>query len=96
MISFLVALVFAPVLSGFTWMYMSPLPRLDGLTPVKVIIRIVLFVATLGGIFAQLNFLAHNEPLSARNFYGTALLGIEAVPILSILIYRYNRDPPRS
>jgi hypothetical protein len=76
-------------------MYTSPLPRLDGYTPVKVIIRIVLFVAVFGGFFAQFNFLAHNEPLNARRSYGMALLVIEAIPMLFIMFYRYYQNPSR-
>jgi RsiW-degrading membrane proteinase PrsW (M82 family) len=91
--SFLIVLVFAPVLLGLLWMYMSPLRRLDGYTPVKVIIRIALFVAVFGGFLAQLNFLAHHEPLNTRRLYGIALLVIEAIPMLFIVFYRYYQDP---
>jgi hypothetical protein len=93
MVSFLIVLLFAPVLLGLLWMYTSPLPRLDGYTPMKVTIRIALFVAVFVGFLAQLNFLAHNEPLNARRFYGMALLIIEAIPMLFIMFYRYYQDP---
>jgi hypothetical protein len=93
MVSFLIVLVFAPVILGLLWMYTLPLSRLDGYTPLKVAFRIVLFVAVFGGIIAQLNFLAHNQPLNVRRFYGMALLVIEAIPILFILI---SRDPSKN
>jgi hypothetical protein len=85
MVSFMVVLLFAPVLAWFTWMYTSPLPRY---TPVKVMIRLLWAVAILGGIIAQLAFLAHNNPLNARRFYGMALLVIEGIPLLFLLLYR--------
>lgn len=92
MVGFLTVLVFAPVLLGLLWIYTSPLPRLDGYTPVKVIIRIVLFAAIFGGFLTQLNFLAHNEPLNARRFYGMALLIVEVIPMLFIMFYRYYQN----
>lgn len=96
--SFLVMLLFAPVLLGVTWVYMSPLPRLDVYTPWKVIIGRVLsktafFVLVLGGLFAQLNFLAHNVPSNTRRFWVMALLIMEAVPMLWIVFYRYYQNP---
>lgn len=92
MVNFLMMLVFAPLVLGLTWIYISPMPRLDGNTPVKVIIRIVLFVAIFGGFLAQLGFLAHHEPPNARRFYVMTLLVIEAIPGSFILI---SRDPGR-
>lgn len=91
--SFFTVLLFAPVLLELLWMYMSPLRRLDGYIPAKVMIRIVLFAAIFGGFLAQLNFLAHHEPLNARRIYGMALLVIEAIPMLFIIFYRYYKDP---
>ncbi len=88
MVSFLAALVFAPVLAGCTWIYVSPLRRLDGHTSVKGIIRIVLFVAIFGGMLTQLKFLVDNEPSNTSGPYIVALLAIDAIPILSILFYR--------
>jgi hypothetical protein len=93
MVSFLIVLAFAPVLFGLTWMFTSPLARLDGYTPVKVIIRIVLAATMLGVVAAQFNFLGHNIPLSARRPYGTALLAIECIPMMVIMFYR---DPSRN
>jgi hypothetical protein len=74
-------------------MYTSPLPRLDGHTPAKVIIRIALFAAVFGGLLAQFNFLGHREPLNARRLYGMALLITEAIPMLFIIFYRYYKNP---
>jgi hypothetical protein len=93
MIDFLKMLPFAPVIVGLTWLYMSPLRRLDGNTLAKVIIRIALSTAILGGFFAQLNFLAHREPANLRRPYLMALLIIEAIPMLTIMFYRTNKDP---
>jgi len=93
MVSFMVALLFAPVLVGLTWMYTSPLPRLNEYTPVKVIIRLVLSVALIGGLLAQVNFLAQHEPSNARRFYLLVLLVTECIPMLLIMFYR---DPSRN
>ena len=93
MVSFLAVLVFAPVVLGLTWMYMSPLPRLHGYTLVKVIIRIVLVMAIFGGFLAQLNFLARNEPSNTRRFYVMAFVVIESVSILLVGFYRYYQNP---
>jgi peptidoglycan biosynthesis protein MviN/MurJ (putative lipid II flippase) len=90
MIGFLVALLFTPALVGMTWMLTSP--RLDGYAPWKVIIKILLAVAILGGMLAQLNFLAHNVPSNTRQFYLLTLLVIDAIPMLFIMI---SRDPSR-
>ncbi len=80
MVSFLMMLALAPVEWGFTWMYASPLRRMDGYFWGKLIVRVVLAVAILGGLGAQLNFVANREPsLHARQFYLLALLIIEAV-----------------
>jgi hypothetical protein len=92
MLSFLVALAFAPVLLGLVWIYTSPLRRLDGYSAVKVIIRIVLFVAIIGVGVVQLAFLAHSVPLSARHLYAIPLLAIEGIPLTILVIYR---DPRR-
>ena len=92
MLSFLIALAFTPVLLGLLWMYTSPLRRLDGYTALKVIIRIVLFVAVMGAWFAQLGFLAHRVPSNTRRFYVITLLVIEAVPMFYIV---FSRDPNR-
>lgn len=94
MVSFLMMLALAPVEWGFTWMYASPLRRMDGYFWGKLIVRVVLAVAILGGLGAQLNFVANREPsLHARQFYLLALLIIEAVPGLAILFYRYYQNP---
>ena len=88
MVSLLVALAFAPLLLASTWMYMSPLSRLDGHPAAKVIVKIVLAAVVLGGGIAQLNFLGHKVPLSARSFWGLALLITEGIPILAVMFYR--------
>lgn len=88
MVSFLIALVFAPVLWGLTWAYTSPLSRFDGNTLVKVIFRVVLFTITFVGFFAPLYFLAHHVPSNVRRFYLLALLVIEAIPMFLIMFYR--------
>ena len=92
MVSFLIVLAFAPVLWGSLWAYTSPLPRLDGYTLVKAIIRIVLAVAALGGMFVQLDYLVHHVPINSRRLYGNALLVIEGIPMLVIMFYRYYRN----
>lgn len=93
-VSFLMMLTLAPVMWWVTWIYMSPLHRLDGHFWVKLVVRVVLCVIVLGGLFAQLGFLVHGElSLHARRFYLGALLLIEGVPILAIVFYRYYRDP---
>jgi hypothetical protein len=96
MVSFLIGLAFTPVLVSLTWIYSSPMPRLDRCPPMKVTIKVIiktaLCVAILGGMLAQLDYLAHHVPSSARGPYVFALLVIDAIPILSILIYR---DPSR-
>ena len=92
MLNFLTALAFTPVLLGLMWLYTSPLRRLDGLTAVKVIIRIVLFVAVFGGWMFQLNFLGRSEPSNTRRFYVLTLLVIDVIPIFVIGFYR---DPHR-
>jgi membrane-associated HD superfamily phosphohydrolase len=74
-------------------MYTSPLPRLDGYLPVKVITRIVLFVAVFGGLWAQLTFLAHSEPSNTRRIYVVALLVIECIPMMFIMFYRMRGRP---
>ncbi len=84
MVSFIVVFLFAPVLAWFTWMYTSPMPRY---TPVNVILRLPWGVAMIGGLFAQLIFLAHHEPLKNIRFYILALLVIEGIPLLFLLIY---------
>lgn len=91
MASFLMVLVFAPILLGATWLYTSPLQRLGQNTPAKVTIRIVLFAVMLGGLFAQLDFLAHNVPTNSRRYYLLSLLVVECVPMLAIMFYRYHR-----
>lgn len=53
-----------------------------------VIIRMLLAVVILGGLFAQLYFLAHNVPSNSRRFYLMALLVVEGIPMLSIIFYR--------
>jgi hypothetical protein len=95
MIDFLKMLPFAPGIVGLTWLYMSPLRRLDGNTLTKVLIRVALSVAILGGFFAQLNFLAHREPVDLRRPYLMALLIIQAIPMLAIMFYRTHKDPGR-
>ena len=92
MLSFLAALAFTPVVLGLLWIYMSPLRRLDGHTVLKVVIRVVLFVAVMGVWFAQLGFLAYRVPSNARRFYVISLLAIEAIPMLYIV---FSRDPHR-
>ena len=92
MVSLLMMLVFAPILVLFTRMYLSPLPRLDRYNSTKVLLRIVLAVAVLGGLLAQLNFLAHHETPSARRAYLLALLIIEGIPVL---IIGFRRGPGR-
>lgn len=94
MVSFFVALAFAPVLLGATWMYMSPLSRLDGHAIAKAIIKIVLAIVLTGGFFGQLGLLAHYVPLDTRRFWMMALVIIEGIPLLSLLLYRdyKNRD----
>lgn len=94
MVSFLIVLAFAPVLWGSLWAYTSPLPRLDGYTLVKAIIRIVLAVAALGGMVVQFDYLGHHIPLTSRRLYGIGLLVIEGIPMLVIMIYReyHNRS----
>jgi hypothetical protein len=93
MVSFLIVLIVAPVLLGLSWMYVSPMSRLDGYTPVKVIIRLVLFMAIFGGLWAQLNFLVHSEPSNTFHIYGMALLVIEGIPMMFIVIYRMRGRP---
>jgi hypothetical protein len=88
MISFLIGLAFTPALVGLAWMYVSPTPRLDRCLPVKVIIKTALCVALLGGMLAQLNYLAHHVPSSARGPYVCALLLIDAISTVSTAIHR--------
>jgi hypothetical protein len=76
------------------WIYMSPLPRMDGSAPTKVIMKIVLSVVIFGGLFAQLYFLAHSVPSNLRRLYLMALLVVEGIPILLIICFRdyHNRN----
>ena len=92
MVTFLVALAFAPVLFGGMWMYMSPLPALGGHTVAKAILRIVLAIVVVRGLFAQLGLLAHNVPLDTRRFWMLALLVVEGIPLLSVLLYRDHKN----
>ena len=94
--SFLVALAFAPALLAGLWLYTSPLRRLDGHTAVKVISRIVLFVAVFGGWMVQLDFLGQSVPSNTRRIYVMALLVIEAIPMSLIMFYRYPNRRSKS
>jgi len=93
MTNFLLALSFAPVVFGLLWIYMSPLSRLDGFTFVKVIIRVALFFLTMGGLFAQLGFIAQRVPMPTRRIYILALLIIEGIPMLGFMFYRVRQNP---
>ena len=92
MVKFLIALVFVPVPCGLVWAYTSPLSSFAGNTMVKVfvrvIIRVVLFAATMVGLFAPLYFVAHHVPSNLRRIYLLVLLVIEAIPMFLILFYR--------
>lgn len=57
-----------------------------------VFMRAVLSVVILGGLFAQLYFLAHDVPSNSRRFYLMALLVVEGVPMLSIIVYRDHQN----
>ena len=92
MLSFLVALAFAPVLFGLVWIYMSFLRRPDRYTAVRVLTIIVLLVAILGGLLVQLDCLANSVTPNTRRFYVIALLAIEAIPLTFLVICR---DPNR-
>jgi hypothetical protein len=87
-------LMFAPVVWWVTWIYMSPLHHLKGKFWVKLMIRVVLCTSLLGGVGAQLNFLAHRvTSLHTRQFHFLGLLIIECIPALAIMFYRYYQDP---
>jgi hypothetical protein len=92
MVSFFVMLIFAPMLLWATRIFMSPSPHADERAQTTGIIRILLAVAILGGLFAQLYFLAHNVPSNSRRFYLLALLVIEGIPMLVIICYRDYRN----
>jgi len=94
MVSFLMMLALAPVVWGITWIYASPLHRLDGKFWLKLSSRVVLCAVLLGGMGAQLIFLGDREPSpNTRQFYVLAFLIIEGLPALAILFYRYYQDP---
>jgi|SRR5271154_3328990 len=94
MASFLMMLALVPLMWGVTWIYASPMRRLDRYFWLKLLFRVLLTVIVLGGLLAQLNFLAHREPsLHARHIYVGTLLLIEVIPTLAILFYRYYQDP---
>jgi hypothetical protein len=74
------------------WMYMSPLPRLDEHMLAKAMIRIVLAVVLMGGLFWQLGFLAQHVPLNTRRFWMLALLIVEGIPLLSTGLYKDHKN----
>ena len=92
----IIALLFVPIFIGLTWLYTSPLSGIKLGSFAKALLRIALFVAIFGGILAQVNYLATNEPPSTRNFCGGLCVLLEIVPIIFILFYRYYKDPSRS
>jgi len=91
--SFLLALMFAPVVMALLWMYTSPLARLDGYTAAKVLIRIILFFLTMGALIASVAFVTTSGPIKNTRPYALALLIIEAIPMLAIMLYRHSQNP---